>query len=130
MHSLRIRRTYPSRVSGVAAQEAPTPQRTINRSESRVSDWFEQHRDRPPLLRAFVQRMPKGGDIHSHLSGAVYAESYLKWAAEDGYCVDPSAKTLVEPSACGQSGTYFPAAELFNRTETYDVLVNQWSMES
>src|SRR5262249_2935925 len=26
----------------------------------RVTTWFEAHRDRPPLLRMFLQRMPKG----------------------------------------------------------------------
>jgi adenosine deaminase/adenosine deaminase CECR1 len=71
--------------------------------------------------------MPKGGDIHSHLSGAVYAEHYLEWAAADGYCVDPKAVALVEPSACGQDSNYFPASQLFNRTSVYDALINRWS---
>jgi len=115
-------------VSGVVAQESPTVQRSAQPSESQVSAWLEKHRDQPPALRAFVQRMPKGGDIHSHLSGAVYAEHYLKWAAEDGYCVDPIAKTLVEPIACGQVSTYFPASELFtSHTATYDALIDLWS---
>ncbi len=114
-------------VSGVAAQEAPAPQRSLRGSEAQVSAWLEAHRDQPPVLRAFVQRMPKGGDIHSHLSGAVYAEHYLEWAAADGYCVDPSAETLIEPSACGQGSNYIPAADLFNRTSIYDALVNLWS---
>ena len=26
----------------------------------------------PPLLRAFLQEMPKGADLHSHLSGAAF----------------------------------------------------------
>ncbi len=100
---------------------------TSQRSEAQVSAWLEKHRNQPPAMRAFLQRMPKGGDIHSHLSGAVYAENYLKWAAADGYCVDPVAKTLIEPSACGQNSKYFPASELFNRTATYDALVDQFS---
>ena len=53
----------------------------------RAAAWFEDHRDQPPALRIFLQRMPKGGDLHSHLGGAVYAESYLAWAAEEDYCV-------------------------------------------
>jgi hypothetical protein len=115
-------------VSGAVAQEASTVLPAQQRTEAQVSTWFEQHRQHPPILRAFVQRMPKGGDIHSHLSGAVYAERYLKWAAEDGYCVDPIAKALIEPSACGQDRNYFPASQLFtSRTATYDALVNQWS---
>ncbi len=114
-------------VTEVAAREVPPTQIARQRAEAQVADWFEKHRDRPPVLRAFLQRMPKGGDIHSHLSGAVYAEHYLKWAAEDGYCVDPSAIALIEPKACNQSNTYFPASELFNRTKIYDALVNQFS---
>ncbi|WP_296817227.1 adenosine deaminase [Brevundimonas sp.] len=39
-------------------------------------------------LTAFTRAMPKGGDIHIHLSGAPYPETYLQWAAEDGLCVD------------------------------------------
>jgi len=120
-------------VPRVAAQDAPLAQSTPRQShrlapsETQVADWFEKHRDRLPVLRAFVQRMPKGGDIHSHLSGAVYAEHYLEWAAADGYCVDPKAETLIEPSACGQDSNYFPAAQLSSHTATYDTLINHWS---
>jgi len=39
-------------------------------------------------LRQAMQAFPKGGDLHNHLSGAIYAESWLDWAAEDGLCVD------------------------------------------
>ncbi|MCH8295452.1 hypothetical protein IH992_30585, partial [Candidatus Poribacteria bacterium] len=56
-------------------------------NEKKVSSWFNEHRE-SPALRAFVQRMPKGGDIHTHLSGAVYAERYLEWAESLDYCVD------------------------------------------
>lgn len=115
--------------AGVSAQESLTAQRSPQRTEAQVAEWFETHRDSPPLVRAFVQRMPKGGDIHSHLSGAVYAEHYLEWAAADGYCIDPRENRLIAPDACGQDSAYFLASELFNRTTTttYDALVNQWS---
>lgn len=53
----------------------------------RTAAWLEAHRDSPILLRSFVQRMPKGGDIHNHLSGAIYAESYLAWAAAEDFCI-------------------------------------------
>ena len=122
-------------VSRVAAQEVrpiepATPQTESQieaQTEAQVADWFEQHRDQPPLMRAFVQRMPKGGDIHSHLGGAVYAEHYLEWAAADGYCVDMKEEVVIEPKACGQDSAYFPASELLNRTADYDALINDWS---
>jgi adenosine deaminase len=39
-----------------------------------VAGRFEQARQSPSQLRAFLYRMPKGGDLHSHLSGAAYAD--------------------------------------------------------
>lgn len=60
-------------------------------------------KDKPPLLRMFMQRMPKGGDLHNHLGGAVYAETYLDWAAADGLCFDlsiPAILKLKAPEVC------------------------------
>ena len=49
--------------------------------------------------------MPKGGDLHSHLSGAVYAESYLRWGIEDGLCVDRERMALRScDAACEPDG--------------------------
>ena len=119
--------TAQSSTAQPSTAQPSTRQRSTRQSEAQVADWFEKHRDRLPVLRAFVQRMPKGADIHSHLSGAVYAEHYLEWAAEDGYCVDPKAVAIVEPSACSQDSNYFPAAQLFSHIDTYDALIDHWS---
>jgi hypothetical protein len=62
-------------------------------------------------VEAFVRAMPKGGDLHSHLSGAVYAERYLEWAAEDGACVSVATLTLV-PAPCDSAAGRPSAAEL------------------
>jgi Adenosine deaminase len=70
---------------------APYPRVAVSQSESesaataRAAAWFEAHRGSPGLLRSFIQHMPKGGDLHNHLSGAVYAESYLAWAVAEEY---------------------------------------------
>lgn len=109
-----------------ARAERNTPP-ALTASEAAVALWLEQNRHRPPALQAFVQRLPKGGDIHSHLSGAVYAEHYLEWAAQDGYCVDPAGPTLVPPSGCRRDGRVFPAAQLLDKPEIYGQLVNRWS---
>lgn len=39
-------------------------------------------------LTPFMTAFPKGGELHSHLGGNIYAEHLLAWAAEDGWCVD------------------------------------------
>ena len=51
---------------------------------------FEAARDNHTELRAFLRRMPKGGDLHTHLSGAVYAERFIAWAAQQHLCADPA----------------------------------------
>ena len=67
--------------------------------EQRAARYMEEIRGSPPLLGAFLRRMPKGGDLHNHLSGAIYAESYIAWAAADGLCVDKKALALA-PAPC------------------------------
>ncbi len=49
---------------------------------------FQQVRHEPALLRGFLYAFPKGGELHNHLDGAIYAESYIRWGAEDGKCID------------------------------------------
>ena len=45
---------------------------------------FEAVHGSPPRLRVFLQAMPKGGELHTHLWGVPSAEDFLGWAAEDG----------------------------------------------
>jgi adenosine deaminase len=61
------------------------------------------------MLRQILQGMPKGGDLHNHLSGSVYAESYLRYAADDGICVD-SVKLTITPCATPQQIATNPSA--------------------
>src|SRR6476620_842878 len=48
--------------------------------EQAASDKFDGLLTDPTGLAAFLKDMPKGGDLHNHLSGAVYAETSLDWA--------------------------------------------------
>ena len=77
-----------------------------------VSRYFESIKNSPLKLRHFLTTMPKGGDLHSHLSGAIYAESYLAWAAEDGKCVD--IKSFVFMSGpCDGRNDLMPISEIY-----------------
>ena len=38
-------------------------------------------------LNIFANMLPKGGDIHHHYAGAIYAETYLEWAGKKNYCI-------------------------------------------
>ncbi|WP_047492516.1 adenosine deaminase [Terriglobus sp. TAA 43] len=107
-------------------------------TESRVSARLEAIRNNPPQLRAFLTRMPKGGDLHMHLSGAVYAETFIANAATDNLCVDPvklvlspnvgTTRSLPPKPVCAE-GTE-PAAEAFKNQALYDRLIDSFSMRS
>jgi adenosine deaminase len=58
----------------------------------------------PARLTEFLAEIPKGGDLHHHLSGAVYAESYINYAAEDGDCFDATF-TIVPPPCDAAKGS-------------------------
>jgi len=72
------------------------------------------------MLRQVLQAMPKGGDLHNHLSGSVYAESYLRYASDDGICVDSVKLTITQCSTAQQiaanpalAATIVPASTVF-----------------
>src|SRR4029079_3443836 len=65
------------------AQTSPNGNARTN-SELATARYFESIRKSPPQMLAFLKRMPKGAALHSHLSGAIYAESYIQWAADKG----------------------------------------------
>ena len=101
--------------------------------ERRTAAYLDSVRQQPPLLRAFLRRLPKGGDLHSHLSGAIYAESLIDFAAKDGLCVERATAFLVRAKACGpcdpKSAT--PAASCaYSDAALYNAMVDAWSMRN
>lgn len=101
--------------------------------ETRAAHAYETAVKSGPLaLHAFLDQFPKGADLHVHLSGAVYAETFIKDAAEDGLCVDPKGLTFAEApcnaplvSAKDLAGVLTPAQQ-----DLYDRLVDSFSMRS
>jgi hypothetical protein len=41
----------------------------------------------PPMLCAFLQAMPKGAELHYHLTGGAYAENLIRSDANRGACI-------------------------------------------
>ena len=104
-------------------------------AEMQTGAAMEQARVEGPLaLRAFLYEMPKGGDLHNHLSGAVYAETRLRDAAEDGMCVDTASLTLKgaggdnKHPGCGQGSV--AAADLPKNQQLYNQAIDAFSMRT
>jgi adenosine deaminase len=103
--------------------------------EKRAQLSLDSVRNSPLELRNLLLKMPKGSDLHTHLYGAVNAETWIRNAAEDQMCLDPGAIRGTEavyspgegqPSSCGAGK--IPAAEVFKNQHLYDDLVDAFSM--
>ena len=102
-------------------------------AETRAAHAYQTAVQAGPLaVRAFLAPFPKGADLHVHLSGAIYAETFIRDAGEDGLCVDPATLSFAKPPCTPPlvpaeqlSGNLTPANQ-----ELYDRLVNSFSMRS
>jgi adenosine deaminase len=65
--------------------------------EGTTSTAFQRLRADPWLLRQFMAGFPKGGDLHNHLDGSIYAEHIIEWASADGLCVHPATAQIGLP---------------------------------
>jgi hypothetical protein len=107
----------------------------ISRAQSpaeKTAKYLESVRHEPGLLLAFLQQMPKGGDLHVHLSGAVYAESMIDWASENALCVDRTTSKLMH-AACDSCEPYTNKPSVrcaYQDHILYDQLVDAWSMRN
>jgi hypothetical protein len=107
-----------------AALCAALPAGASPASERAASVYLDAVRDDPPRLRAFMQRLPKGGDLHNHASGAVYAERYIDWAVADKLCVDETFTLMT----CDRGGK--DVAAQLQRSGYRDRLIDALSMRA
>ena len=148
MHAYQIRRV--ARFTGLLAgfvllsvsalpqskpkEAAVTPRSSEQRGELEL----KAARSNPLALYHFLLAMPKGADLHNHLSGAVYAESWIRAGAEDNLCVNTATMAFARPEGvtksippqpvCGEGKV--PAAQAFKDQHLYDALVDSFSMRS
>jgi adenosine deaminase len=104
--------------------------------EQRAARAYEAALANPADLRAFLARMPKGADLHYHLSGGIYAESWIQAATEDGLCVDLASLSFTKAQTTMQSAPpqpvcgdgKVPAAKAYSDQHLYDALIDAFSM--
>lgn len=112
--------TAPAKVPAAPATQV------VEDAACQAAAWFEAHRGRPPMLRAFLQRMPKGADLHTHVSGAVYAESYIAWAAEADLCVVRATGAITEPP-CSEGDSKVPMDQAYQDDAFYNATIDALS---
>ena len=119
--------TKPRPVRNRPKIRRPTAASVQTIAEQKTAQYFESIKKSPPQQLAFLLKMPKGADLHSHLSGAVYAESYIQWAADNGLCVNNTTMVVaLPPCNAGQ----FVANTALTNSLLYRQMVDAWSMRN
>lgn len=108
--ALTVAASVLSLVAHPAAQRSPA----AGDDAAAAGRYFASIRTNRPVLLAFLSEMPKGADLHNHLSGAIYAESYLQWAAADNLCVATATFAIVAGACDAAAGRPPASAVLLN----------------
>ncbi len=94
--------------------------------EQRASDKMDGMLGDPKALLDYMIAVPKGGDLHMHLSGSVYAESYMQWARDlGGFCIKNSSLALSK--SCSNTSTSSPVPTPVDAF--FMDVVRAWSMQ-
>src|SRR5215470_18283556 len=121
----------------VFSQSKPASRPAMTRLEARATLSVQSVRNSPLELRNLLLQMPKGSDLHNHLYGAIYAETWIRNAAEDNMCIDRSAirgtvnvysRAEGNPPTC--SSGKVPASDAFHDQHLYDSLVDAFSIRA
>lgn len=90
-------------------------------------------------LSMLMTMLPKGGDIHHHYSGSIYAETYLDWVGQHGFCVyrESDAANKLEKfkvesrpaQIAAASKTCLSADAIRKDLNFYRELISAWSVQ-
>ncbi|MGW4663611.1 hypothetical protein [Streptosporangium sandarakinum] len=92
---------------------------------ARVEAYLDSVRHEPGRLGEFVADLPKGADLHTHLSGAVPTGYLLSSAMRDGLCFDTASLAASAPP-CGDGRR--PVRDAATDPRLADDIVRAWSM--
>src|SRR5437879_3897566 len=119
----------------LAQTKAPHSSAVPASSEQRTELGLHAARQPLLLLRPDLLGVQQGSACRAESDGAVYAESWIRAAAEDHLCVDIAKLAFAKPQGSSSSGTEqpcgdrkVPAADAYKDQHLFDALVDAFSM--
>lgn len=94
-----------------------------------VQEYFESIKGNHAALRQFFTAMPKGGDVHNHLTGSAYAETYFELAAKKGMYVNLETGKLYKEKPEGVD-TIQLSKEMDDLHNHRMTLIDKWSIRN
>ena len=133
MSALRAVSAIAVLLAALVVPTASSAQKDPALGELRAGRALDAIRGDPLALHVFLKRMPKGADLHRHLHSAVYAETLIRNAVDDGLCVDEAAASFAKPQSIGDGGPVcgegaVPAATAYKDPKLYNALIDAFSM--
>lgn len=96
-------------------------------AERATSRYFASIQPHPEKLAVFLHDMPKGADLHNHLSGASRAENMLRYAEDDLLCLNGKNFSVHVNPSCTRN---YLLAESKKNPVLYNAIIDAWSMRN
>jgi adenosine deaminase len=95
-----------------------------------ANQYFEKIRDNEALLTAFFSQMPKGGDLHHHYSGAIYAEPLLGHAIASDFYLNTATMQVAKEKPKTGNWEQFSALKTAGQLAFYkQKIMQKWSVK-
>lgn len=95
-----------------------------------AENYLQKNRNNEALLTAFFQQMPKGGDLHHHFSGSIYAEPLLERAIVEDFYLNLETMAVSKTKPATGNWETFSFLKNNGKLEQYEQQVMQtWSVK-
>ncbi|WP_264551290.1 adenosine deaminase [Flavobacterium sp. N2038] len=95
-----------------------------------AESYLEKIRNNEALLTAFFQQMPKGGDLHHHFSGSIYAEPLLERAITEDFYLNLETMEVSKTKPANGNWQTFSSLKNQGKLDYYQQQVMQtWSIK-
>jgi hypothetical protein len=95
-----------------------------------ASTYFEEIRNNEAKLTAFFSQMPKGGDLHHHYSGSIYAEPILEDAINDDFYLNTATMQVLKDKPSSGNWELFSALQSKGQLAFYkQKIMQRWSVK-
>ncbi|HWB28273.1 MAG TPA: hypothetical protein VG738_22525 [Chitinophagaceae bacterium] len=99
-------------------------------SQVAVENYLESIRDNKAALTAFFAQMPKGGDLHNHLTGSIYTETYINYVVDNDYYINVKTLDVADKPGSSVDWQRFSTLKQAGQLDTYkQKLIQVWSVK-
>ncbi|KVV14636.1 adenosine deaminase [Flavobacterium sp. TAB 87] len=95
-----------------------------------TADYLTKIRTKEVELTAFFQQMPKGGDLHHHFSGSIYAEPLLAKAIKEDFYLNLETMDVSKSKGIRGNWSLFSSLEKEGKLKAYQQkILETWSVK-